>query len=73
MAQTRTKWIRKMKYMKYDKNNIWHVYPVNDLKSHTLEGLECECNPKIQIQDNLAVIVTHKAYDHREWLERSNK
>ena len=53
----------------YDQNNIWHVYPVNDKKKHTLTGIKCECNPKIQIQENKAIVVTHKAYDHREWFE----
>ena len=54
----------------YDQNNIWHVYPVNDKKKHTLTGIKCECNPKIQIQENKAIVVTHKAYDHREWFEK---
>lgn len=53
----------------YDPNNIWHVVPVNDLKPHTEEGFSCECGPKVQMQENKGVVVTHKAYDHREYFE----
>lgn len=40
-----------------------HVYPVNDLKEHELEGVHCSCEPTI---DWKLGIVTHNAFDMRE-------
>lgn len=52
----------------YDKNNIWHAYPINDLKAHKLTGLKCKCNPRIEIQMNKGLVVIHNAYDKREYV-----
>lgn len=50
--------------------NTWHVYPQNDLKEHTLDGYECECQPKVTYsQDDEFVMVIHNAFDKRERLE----
>jgi len=46
-----------------DTSNWVHVYPVNDLIEHKLEGLVCECCPKLDWNDNLVI---HNALDGRE-------
>ena len=51
--------------------NIWHIHPVGDLKPHTLEGIECECNPEIRKEDGFTLVI-HNAYDRRERLEAYN-
>lgn len=60
-----------MTSLNYDKNNVWHVTPVNDLKEHQ-DNIKCPCNPKIEILDNGGMVVTHKAYDNRELFEPIN-
>jgi hypothetical protein len=52
----------------YDKDNVWHVYPVGDLKEHQLVGYECKCNPKIEVQSNKGLVVIHNSYDNREYM-----
>lgn len=56
----------------FDSENIWHVLPVNDIKKHIESGFECECGPKVQIQENGGVIVTHKSFDKREYFEKGS-
>ena len=53
----------------YNKKNVWHVTPINDLKDHQ-DSMECWCNPKIQIMENGGVVVTHNALDMREYAEK---
>ncbi len=58
--------------LEYDKNNVWHVYPIKDKKLHTFAtGKVCACNPKYQVQENKALVIVHNAYDHREWIEKA--
>ena len=57
----------------YDKNNIWHIEPINDLDDHNTDGIECHCNPKLQIQDNGGLVVVHNSYDGREMEEYGRK
>ncbi len=42
-----------------------HVYPLNDLKEHELEGTMCPCGPRID-WTNPEAIVIHNAWDLRE-------
>jgi hypothetical protein len=45
-----------------------HVYPLNDLRDHDLEGTDCWCHPEIDDSaDELLVI--HNALDQREKYE----
>lgn len=45
-----------------------HVYPVNDIAEHFIEGPGCRCNPELRdVGDHLVYI--HKAFDLREWEE----
>lgn len=54
----------------FDTGNVWHVYPVNDLKAHILSGGKvCWCNPRVEKQVNDALIIIHKSKDGREFLE----
>lgn len=52
-------------------NMEWqHVYPVKDKKLHKLEGLDCDCLPVIDWENN---IVVHNAWDMREAQEYVNQ
>ena len=63
---------REMK-LDYDKKNVCHVYPINDSARHILKGYFCECNPKVEIQPNKALLVTHMAFDGRHLFEKDSK
>lgn len=55
-------------------NNNWHVYPTNDLKSHNTDSMSCDCNPKLERNENDdGWIVVHNAWDGRETKEIDNK
>lgn len=62
-----------MPELEYDHNNVWHVYPVNDLKEHDTESPACHCNPTVELQDNGGLVVIHNSYDGRELKERNEK
>lgn len=44
-----------------------HVYPINDLKEHVLEGLTCWCRP----EENDDGVIVHNSLDRREEYENS--
>jgi len=52
------------------KEKAVHVYPLNDLRPHTLEGLECECVPRFEERDG-ALVIVHTAWDMREVFEQA--
>jgi len=45
-----------------------HIYPVEDLKPHDLEGDTCWCDPCVE--DDLVI---HNAMDERETYEQGRK
>lgn len=50
-----------------------HVYPLNDLREHTVDGDDghvgkCDCNPRIEWVNGSRLVV-HNSYDGRELLE----
>ena len=45
-----------------------HVIPLNDLKPHVESGEWCHCQPRIDRSER-EPIVTHNAYDGREFAE----
>jgi hypothetical protein len=49
-----------------------HVYPLNDIKEHTLEST-CECKPKIISESNSEMICVHNSFDGREGVEWANE
>ena len=51
-------------------NNDVHVYPLNDLHEHIIEGVECLCNPTVEVigADLLRI---HNAFDNREVIEEA--
>jgi hypothetical protein len=61
-------------------NNIWHVYPQNDLGEHILETVErmgflycqCDCCAEVRQVDG-GYIVVHNSYDGREGVEWANE
>lgn len=48
----------------------YHVYPVNDLREHDINGLECWCHPEFDDEDN---VVIHSAADGREAFETGER
>ena len=74
VSKTSRKGEKKMReFLKYDEDNVWHVYPVNDLEPHDLKGFDCKCGVKIEIQPNGGVVVTHNSFDKREVLEKTRE
>ncbi len=44
-----------------------HVYPLNDLREHNIDGTACHCRPTHKWDDPLGeVIIIHNSYDLRE-------
>lgn len=58
-------------------SNVFHVYPINDLRDHYLECVypaighpycPCECNPKFQEEED-GLLIVHNSFDGRENFE----
>lgn len=49
-----------------------HIIPINDLKTHTEVGSQCECKPSVKIE-NGEIIVIHNSFDGREGVEWVNE
>jgi hypothetical protein len=52
---------------------IYHVYPLNDLHPHSLngDGSHCECITRSETMPNGNVVVVHSAFDGREIIEEA--
>ena len=50
-----------------------HVYPLNDLEEHDLDGTQCKCEPRIIAEPNAEMIVVHNSFDGREGVEWANE
>lgn len=53
--------------------NVWHVFPLNDLKEHDTSGgivRLCHCQPKVE-QYGEGFVVIHNSYDGREITENA--
>jgi hypothetical protein len=52
--------------------DIYHIYPLNDLKEHLIDGPEaalgkCECKPVLK---EGGLLIVHNSFDGREILEQ---
>lgn len=47
---------------------VWHVYPLDDLREHNTDGSQCWCNPT---HDGDTIV--HNSMDGRELLENGRK
>lgn len=45
-----------------------HVYPLNDLREHELDGTSCECGVRVEWEHAEALVI-HASFDGREHLE----
>lgn len=45
-----------------------HVLPIDDLRDHEDKGSNCWCNPKIDLENKLQIVI-HNSMDGREILE----
>lgn len=48
---------------------VFHVYPVNDLKEHLTDGDSCHCDPETRVVEN-GILIVHNSYDGREIREQ---
>jgi hypothetical protein len=53
-------------------DNSAHVFPINDVRWHDIDGLGCKCDPKIESVDGF-LVVTHNAFDNREIVEQAEQ
>lgn len=49
---------------------VWHIVPVNDMRDHETDGLDCWCNPDY---DEWEGLITHNALDGREAYETGQR
>jgi len=40
-----------------------HIYPINDKREHDINTLYCDCEPRIDWENNMVI---HNAWDMRE-------
>jgi hypothetical protein len=53
---------------------IYHVYPIDDIEKHELEGYNCHCNPKVEYnQESNSIMVIHNSFDGRELVEQAKE
>lgn len=58
---------------------MMHIYPVNDLREHELEGTMCWCNPEVLWNDPETGeaysegLVIHNLADRREVVEEAER
>lgn len=50
------------------REDFYHVYPVNDLRDHSVNGKHCWCRPKID-----GFVVIHNSMDQRELYEAGER
>lgn len=48
----------------------YHVYPLNDIRPHNTDGLDCWCHPEFDEDDN---VVIHNAADGGEAFETGER
>lgn len=51
-------------------NNWLHILPINDDKPHKETGFDCDCEPKIDWENELII---HNSYDGREYVEQAKE
>jgi len=51
-------------------NNDTHVFPLNDLREHVTEGVDCPCNPTVEVI-GASLLIIHNAFDNREVIEQA--
>lgn len=64
---------KQVELLEYDRNNIVHVYPVQEGGEHYLEGIICPCCADVEIQFNGGVLVKHHSSNRHELLEKGAK
>jgi len=47
-----------------------HIYPLNDIREHELEGTSCWCGVEVDWENELVI---HAAADHREIVEQAEE
>ena len=53
-----------------DMTRMIHVYPLNDLREHEVDGGYCWCRPKVDFDE---AVIIHNAMDGREQWELGRK
>ena len=47
-----------------------HVYPLKDLQEHITVGVDCPCEPRVEVV-GASLVIVHNAFDHREIVEQA--
>lgn len=59
------------------KEHTYHIYPLDDLKPHVIDGQPCPCNPLVETISRGGVItgwmITHNSFDGREAYETGQR
>ena len=50
-----------------------HVYPLDDIEEHFINGTTCKCHPNVIVEPNSDIIVIHNSFDGREGVEWANE
>ena len=48
-----------------------HIYPLDDKREHILIGINCLCEPRIELE-GATILIIHNAWDFREIAEELN-
>ncbi len=48
--------------------DIRHVYPLEDIKEHDIENVNCPCGPLLELNDGVLLII-HRTWDMNERAE----
>lgn len=40
-------------------NESLHVWPLRETDKHNLESFNCQCEPKLEIQENGVILIVH--------------
>lgn len=49
-----------------------HVYPLNDLKEHCTDSVQCWCNPRVE-WEGMQEIIIHNSADGRDKFETGER
>jgi hypothetical protein len=50
----------------------YHILPLNDTEEHERSPF-CQCEPKIEKQENGSMLIIHNSFDGREMVEEAKK
>lgn len=55
-----------------DDRNVQHVYPLNDMREHSM-SIHCWCDPDMEEVGVNGLVITHNSLDGREAFEQGRR